>query len=162
MQPRQITADEELKWMDSAASQARMSLCQNGRCGAVVVSELGMLLGTGYNGPPLGAESNRTCNRPYKRTRKPRFDQTCCVHAEVRAVMDALERHAPGYIQQARMYFVRVDEGGQKMPAGDPFCTMCSRIVMDAGVGEFALWTGDEVRVCPADDYDRLTYDFYR
>ncbi len=58
----------------------------------------------------------------------------------------------------ARIYFITIDEGGNKVKARDVKCTVCSRAVLDAGIAECALFGEDEVRVYSAEEFDRLSY----
>ena len=70
-------------------------------------------------------------------------DKTCCVHAEQRAIMDAL-RNNTNKIMGSTLYFIRLDDtrifsqiGAQ---AGKPYCTICSKMSLDAGIKKFVLW----------------------
>lgn len=60
--------------------------------------------------------------------------------------MDALQ-HRPEKIKDSRLYFIRLDEIGNKLKAGKPYCTICSKMALDAGIAEFALWH-EEVNQC--------------
>jgi len=47
---------------------------------------------------------------------------------------------APDKIIGSRLYFVRIDENGKPTHAGKPYCTICSKMALDAGICEFVLW----------------------
>lgn len=143
---------------DIAIEQAKLSLCKRAQCGSVVIKD-GIVIGQGYNGPPQDDSRNSRCLR--KHETKPGFksDQTCCVHAEQRAIMDAVARH-PGSIPGARIYFIRLDEKGKPEPAGRPYCTICSKLALDAGIEEFVLWHGNDVRVYDMKEYNDLSYAY--
>lgn len=150
-------------FFDAAAEQARQGLCLNDKCGAVIVAANGVIIGAGYSGPPGNDESMRMCSETSQlvHDRKPKSDITCCAHAEVRAVMDAVEHH-PDKLAGAVLYFMRVDfREGTFTDAGDPYCTLCSRIVMDAGVGEFALYNGGAAIIYELPEYNRASYAFH-
>jgi deoxycytidylate deaminase len=147
----------EERWMEAAAEQARLARCHKRRCGAVVVSG-GEIIGAGYNAPPQDDEGQRRCGRP-KTGGRPGYDQTCCVHAEWRAITDALRRHG-GLVPGAALYFVRVDADGKMTSSGAPFCTVCSRLALDAGLAWFALRHADGIRLYATDEYNRLSYAY--
>jgi hypothetical protein len=46
---------------------------------------------------------------------------------------------APDKIIGSRLYFVRIDENGKPIHAGKPYCTICSKMALDAGIYEFIL-----------------------
>lgn len=45
----------------------------------------------------------------------------------------------PDKIIGARLYFIRIDDEGKPTKAGKPYCTICSKMTLDAGVKEFVL-----------------------
>jgi hypothetical protein len=93
-------------------------------------------------------------------TRKPRYDKTCCVHAEWAAILDGLSRnalHVPG----STLYFMRVDMGGNFVDAPDPFCTVCSRLTMAARVAHFVLWDAGGANSYRASEYNQASYAYY-
>lgn len=119
-----------------------------------------MIIGTGYNAPPLDLEENRKCNFFPDLTLKPKYDKTCCVHAEQRAIMDALQRNA-SCIRNSKLYFTRVDDKGNIKKSGKPYCTVCSRLVLDTGIGSFFLWHEDGICEYEAKEYNDLSYKYY-
>jgi hypothetical protein len=56
---------------------------------------------------------------------------------------------------------MRIDEAGNFTDAGDPFCTVCSRLTMEAGVGEFALYNNGGADVYPLCEYNAKSYAAY-
>jgi hypothetical protein len=86
-------------------------------------------------------------------------DKTCCVHAEQRAIMDALSSH-PDKIKGSRLYFVRLDSEGNISPAGDPYCTHCSKLALDAGIAEFTLCRADGLAVYDTEEYNLVSYQY--
>ncbi len=140
-----------------AAEQAKQSTCNRARCGTVIVNNT-TICGKGYNSPAGNLESRRMC---FKRNFDPGFksDKSCCVHPEQRAIMDAL-RHYPENIQGSQLYFMRLDPSGSPLPAGEPYCTICSKMSLDSGIGEFLLWNGDAIISYPTEEYDRLSYAY--
>ena len=149
---------EVIKWMDKADRVARKSLCLKSRCGTVIVKN-GEVIGEGYNAPPLDNPKYRTCLNKYQLPQKFKFDRTCCVHAEQRAIMDALRKN-PEKLKGSRLYFIRLDKNGNKKKAGKPYCTVCSRMALDVGIAEFVLWHKEGICVYPTDEYNKLSYQY--
>lgn len=143
-----------------AAEAAKKATCQRAKCGSVIIKN-GLVIGTGYNSPPLGDESRRTCASVLDYDKKPKYDLTCCVHAEWLAVIDACKNNAEK-IGGSALYFMRIDVEGNFTDAGEPYCTTCSRFTMAAGVAEFALWNNDGADIYTLPEYDKLSYDFYK
>ena len=148
---------EAKRWMAEAAEVAKKAMCLRAKCGAVIVKD-GAIIGSGYNAPPLDKEEHRRCNIEYGEG-KPKYDKTCCMHAEWRAIHEALKHHAdklPGSI----LYFTRVDESGEIVHSGKPLCTHCSRVVLDVGIKAFVLWHADGICEYPSDEFDKLSYEY--
>ena len=152
--------DEEqaIKWMKEAATVARKALCLKAKCGTVILKD-GEIIGQGYNAPPLDDEKNRTCLDEYDFSGKPRYDHTCCMHAEWRAVLDAVRRN-PEKVKGSQLYFVRVDGEGNIKKSGEPYCTVCSRFALHVGIAEFFLWKDKSICSFPTDEYNTLSYAY--
>ena len=148
---------EAIRWMDAAFEVAKKSLCHKAKCGSVIVKD-GVIIGSGYNAPPRDDEKNRVCGVEFGEG-KPKYDKTCCMHAEWRAVFDALRTNADK-IQGSKIYFTRQGNDGSVRKSGKPLCTVCSRLVLDAGVDTFVLWHDDGIREYPTDEYNRLSYEY--
>ncbi|MFA4954556.1 MAG: hypothetical protein WC641_04545 [Patescibacteria group bacterium] len=150
-------AQDAIHWMSAAAEVACKALCQRAKCGTVIVSE-GIIIGAGYNAPPLDKEENRKCGKDFGPGR-PKFDRTCCMHAEWRAILDASKRN-PQKLPGAKLYFTRVDEKGEIKKSGQPYCTVCSRLALDVGIDKFVLWHTEGVVEYPTGEYDQLSYEY--
>lgn len=148
-------------FFEAAAEQAWQATCLRAKCGSVVVSRAGIILGRGYNAPPLGDESQRHCETGFDLASKPKYDKTCCVHAEWNAVIDTLQNALPEDIKGSRLYFMRVDDDGNFTDAGEPYCTTCSRFTMQAGVAEFALWNDGGADVYTLQEYNEASYAYH-
>lgn len=155
-----IEEQEAIGFYRLAAEVAKKSTCRQSHCGSVIVKD-GQVIGEGYNSPPLDKEENRRCGWPYRQDVKPRFDKTCCIHAEWRAILDACKRH-PQEISGSRLYFMRLDDQGVMTRSGEPYCTTCSRLAMESGIAEFSLWQEQGIAVWPTDEYDRVSYEFFK
>ena len=153
-----LSGDEEknaIFYLSKAAELARKSECLDAKCGSVIVNN-GLIIGSGYNKP---AGNNRRCGRSKESYHRRVTDKTCCVHAEERAIMDALCLNQDK-IKGSRIYFIRVDEKGGSIKAGRPYCTICSKLALDRGIEEFVLWHEDGVCVYTAEEYDSLSADY--
>lgn len=146
-------------YFEAAAAIAQNATCERAKCGTVIVCD-GEIIGEGFNGPALGEESNRTCGDEYDLDIKPKYDKTCCIHAEWRAILDACKRNADK-IAGSVLYFMRVDDSGNFTDAGDPYCTTCSRMTLEAGIGQFALWNAEGADIYDADEYNRRSYEYF-
>ena len=155
MSTRLVDSAEARTALALAVTEARRSLCLRSRCGAVIISSTGALIGRGYNSPPLDC--------PIALCRKDslpasfRSDRTCCLHAEQRAVFDALARHS-GELAGSTLYFIRLDAAGNPEPAGDPYCTICSKTALDVGIGTFVLWHERGPVAYGTQEYNELSF----
>lgn len=142
-----------------AAEQAERATCKRAKCGSVIVAD-SEVIGAGFNAPPLGDESERYCDAEFDTTLKPKYDKTCCVHAEWNAIIDGLKNNAEK-MAGATLYFMRIDDAGNFTDAVEPFCTVCSRLAMQSGLARFALWVDEVPKIYDVRDYNRETYEKY-
>ena len=147
------------KYFKDAATVAKRATCYRDRCGSVIVSKDNIIIGSGYNAPPLGDEAQRRCNAEYSTDKKPKSDKTCCVHAEWNAIIHAL-RDYPDQVEGSTLYFMRIDDDDSFTEAGDPYCTVCSRLALQSGIAEFGLWKGGP-QMIDTKKYNLLAYDFF-
>lgn len=148
---------EAIQWMNKTAEVARRALCLKAKCGTVIVRD-NEIIGQGYNAPPLDKEENRMCDKEFG-LGKEKYDQTCCMHAEWRAIMDASKRN-PEKLNGSKLYFTRVNESDQIKKSGKPFCTVCSRMALDSGIEKFVLWHDEGVCEYQTGEYDNLSYQY--
>lgn len=149
------------RWMREALKVAEKAMCLKAKCGTVVVKD-GKIIGSGYNAPPLDSEENRFCNKEFLNDiniGKPKYDKTCCIHAEWRAIMDALKNNGDK-IEGSKLYFTRVDEEGNLKKSGKPYCTVCSRLALDCGIDKFILWHEDGICEYDTVEYNKLSYEY--
>ena len=146
------------KYMLHAREAALLATCLRSRCGSVIVKD-DRVIGTGYNSPPGDDERERRCLNDKERYHRKVTDKTCCVHAEERAIMDALRKY-PDKVAGSRLYFVRLDAVGAIQYSGRPYCTICSKLALDCGVVEFLLWHEEGITAYETGEYNRLSFEF--
>jgi hypothetical protein len=158
---RKVSKKQTEVYRLEATKMARLAQCRRGRGGAVIVAADGEIIGRGYNAPPQDDAANAMCDTDYRVSSKPKSDRTCCVHAEWRAIIDALRRE-PQKVVGATLYFTNVDEAGEPQPSGDPYCTVCSRLALDVGLAYFVLFHADGPEFYPTDEYNWKSYEYHR
>ncbi len=146
--------EEAMGYMNAAAGAARGSSCLRSKCGSVIVKR-GKLLGSGFNSPP----GNKSLKKCLKDDLPSDFksDKTCCVHAEQRAIIDACKRN-PKDLVGSTLYFTRINEKGERIPSGDPYCTICSKLTYDVGISEFVLWHEKGLCAYETENYNDLSF----
>lgn len=149
---------EAIDWMKEAAKVAEKALCLRAKCGTVIVKD-GEIIGRGYNAPPLDDSKNQKCLEEYDFSGKPKYDHTCCMHAEWRAILDVVKNN-PDKTKGASLYFTRVDKEGNILKSGEPFCTVCSRFALDVGIANFLLWHEEGICEYPTNEYNNLSYSY--
>lgn len=157
---RYLTGSEKevaLKFIDEAAKVARSASCERSKCGSVIVRD-NEIIGSGFNSPAGDHEGQRRCSNKKSDYDIKVADKTCCVHAEQRAMMDALKNNSDK-LEGSRLYFIRLKEG-EPSRAGEPYCTICSKMALDTGIKEFVLWKEKGVCVYNTDEYNDLSYEF--
>jgi len=134
---------------------AKKATCKRSKCGSIIVSQ-GLIIGEGYNSMPCN--ENGEC---FKGSLSPTFksDKTCCIHAEQRAIVDALKRHEDK-IEGSILYFIRLDDNDNPKHSGSPYCSICSKMSLDVGIGEFVLWHKEGWTAYDTKEYNDLTFQY--
>lgn len=146
-------AEQAEVWFREATEQAKLATCERSKCGSVIVNE-GRVVGKGFNGPPGGREDMRTCLDNRGEYSKKVTEKTCCIHAEVQALLDALKTN-PDQVKGSSLYFGRLDkESGEFKKSREPYCTSCSKFIAHLGVKEVFLWQEEGIRAYSAGAYD--------
>lgn len=145
---------EAVIYMCVAQKIALSSHCLKHHCGSVIVKDKDMI-GKGFNSPPLDHVVKECIKDNLPKDFKS--DRHCCIHAEQRAIMDALRRNS-SRIAGSRLYFIRVDPQGERLFAGRPYCTTCSKMALDAGISEFTLWHEEGICVYNTDEYNHISF----
>lgn len=158
---RFLTGNERKKalaYIARCAEIARGATCGRSQCGSVIVYH-DKEIGIGFNSPPHDLDEQKRCAQEKNTYDKKVTDKTCCIHAEQRAIIDALRKY-PSKIPGSRLYFIRLDADGAPSRAGKPYCTICSKMALDVGIAEFVLWHEEGVCVYDTDEYNDLSFQF--
>ena len=115
-----------------AGTIATEATCHQAHCGSVIVAKDKTVIGRGYNAPPFGDESQRRCAATYH----------------------------PDKIVGSTLYFMRVDSDGEFTQAGQPYCTVCSRLALQSGIKTFGLWNNGP-QMIDTKQYNLLSYDYF-
>lgn len=146
-----------VEFFEEAKKVALNSTCERDRCGSVIVKN-GIIIGKGFNSPPKNIEQKR-CGNDKTEYHTKVTDKTCCIHAEQRAIIDAL-RNNPEEINGSNLFFVRLDENGEISFAGKPYCTICSKMALDCGIRNFVLWHKEGIKFYDAEEYNNLSFKY--
>lgn len=144
------------KYFIKAINEAKKSTCDVAKCGCVIIKS-GKVIGKGFNSP--SANEKKRCLTSKTSYHSKVTDKTCCVHAEQRAIMDALRRN-PGKIKNSSLYFIRLDKNNNPTTASKPYCTICSKMALDVGISEFILWEKEGVCIYNTKEYNQISFNY--
>ncbi|MFH1308141.1 MAG: deaminase [archaeon] len=147
-----------IDYINQAVKIALSSTCLRGKCGSIIIKN-DEIIGEGFNSPPAEKESQRQCHKNKDEFHKKVADKTCCVHAEQRAIMQALVKN-PQKLKNSTLYFIRLDKNNQIAKAGKPYCTHCSKLALDVGIKEFVLWHEKGVCAYDTEEYNSLSFQY--
>ncbi len=133
---------------------AKKSTCKRSKCGSVIVSN-GLIIGEGYNSMPCNEDSE--CFKD-KLASTFKSDKTCCIHAEQRAILNALKNNHE--LKDSVLYFIRLDENDEPKRSGEPYCTICSKMALDVGVAKFVLWHKEGWIAYGTKYYNELSFQY--
>jgi len=154
-----IEATKEIEaFLQLALEEAHKATCTRSKVGAIIVKN-GTVIGRGFNSPPGNLETQRRCER--KAELKPGFksDKSCCVHAEQRAILDAV-KHNPDELQGADMYLARLTGDGRQKEFSKPYCTICSKLIVDVGIRETIRSKPEGIVVYEAEEYNDESFAY--
>ena len=150
--------EEAIQFMNETIEIAKKATCLRSKCGAKIVKD-GKIIGSGYNSPPGNLERQRICHIKKSEYTEKVTDKTCCIHAEQRAIIDALKTN-PNMLENSTLYFARLNEKNVFQYAGDPYCTICSKFALDAGIAEFVLWHKEGIYVYGTEEYNDFSFGY--
>jgi deoxycytidylate deaminase len=142
-------------WIAEAGKEAKKSLCLRSKCGTKIVKN-NIVLGSGHNSPPRNKKLE-VCLKDFL-PEDFKSDRTCCIHAEQRAIVDALHRYIKKEIDGSTLYFARINGDKHIVPAGKPYCTICSKFALDNGIAKWVLLHDFGFTEYDADEYNEISF----
>lgn len=145
-------------FIQQAAEIAQKATCERSKCGCVIVKDR-EIIGKGFNSPPQHLESQRRCHCDKEQYHRKVTDKTCCIHAEQRAILNAL-KFASDKLIDSDLYFIRLDPEGKPAKSGNPYCTICSKMALEVGIKTFHLWHSEGIVAYDTEEYNILSYQY--
>ena len=134
-----------------AAKVAQYSKCLKSQRGVVIVKN-NEIISTGYNRPTC---EGKCCLRENIHT-NGQVELCYGVHAEWMALLNADKEKRAG----AWLYHVKVKKGEAK-PSGEPSCTPCSRLILEAGIAYVVLWHKEGYAVYDANEFNKTSFKYF-
>lgn len=132
---------------------ARKASCCRSKCGSIIING-DKIIGKGYNSQPCDIEGE--CFKD-DLSKDFKSDKTCCIHAEQRAIFDALKNN-PNEVSGSTLLFIRLDENNNPKHSGEPYCTICSKMALDVGIKSFCLWHKEGWTSYETNYYNKLSF----
>lgn len=144
-------------FLSLAEEQAKLATCKRAKCDTVIVKNY-KIIGRGFNSP--AGNSKLLCHVDKKILHEKVVDKTCCVHAERRAMDNALSNFNKEALKGSVIFFSRVDEEGNTLFSGEPYCTRCSKDALDIGILKWVLRHESGIYVYDAKEYHELSRNY--
>ena len=136
------TSKEEY-YLNIADAVLNRSTCLRRKYGAIIVRN-DEIISTGYNGAPRGrvncTELGRCTRDELGIPSGQRYELCRSVHAEANAIISAARRDMLG----GTLYLVGRDAKTQELLADTMPCSMCKRLIINAGITQLVVRTGTE------------------
>ena len=58
------------------------------------------------------------------------------------------------------LFFIRLDENDEPKHSGKPYCSICSKMALDAGIKKFVLWHKEGWTAYDTKEYNDLTFQY--
>lgn len=133
---------KELYYLGIADSVLTRSTCLRRKYGAIIVRN-DEIISTGYNGAPRGRANCTMLGRCTREEMKvpsgQRYELCRSVHAEMNAIISAARRDMIG----ASLYLVGHDAKTEAVLSDAIPCSMCKRLIINAGISEVICRTGE-------------------
>lgn len=148
-------AEEAEKDVQVAVEEAKKSTCKKSQRGAVIVKN-GEVYGVGYN----KVTDETYCNPCIRENIRDNSRAELCsaVHAEQVAILDALKKGRN--LEGSRLYHIKVKDG-EVRPSEDVSCTVCSRLVLESGIGEFVLLHKSGFVLYDSEEFNRKSFEYF-
>lgn len=142
-------------YLNIAQTVAERSTCLRRCYGAIIVRD-DEIISTGYNGAPRGRRNcvdlGRCAREELGIPSGQRYELCRSVHAEANCIISAARRETLG----ATLYMVCVDPASGELIAGSTSCSMCRRLIINAGIQQVVIRDDAErYRVVHVEDWVR-------
>ena len=145
-------------YLDIADAVCRRSTCMHESYGAIIVKD-DNIIATGYLGAPRGRKNCTdlgVCRLDkYNVPQGERIELCRAVHAEANAIIAASRRDCLG----ATMYLAARDVANNHVVANTECCTMCRRLIINAGITTVIVRSGDSEYTVTDVDADWVAKD---
>ena len=125
-------------YLDIAETVAKRGTCIRRNFGSIIVKN-DEIISTGYSGAPRGRKNccdlNDCIRERLNIPRGERYELCRSVHSEMNAVISA----ARGDMIGATLYMVCLDYKTGKVVGGISSCSMCKRLIINAGISKVIL-----------------------
>ena len=143
---------KEQYYLDIADTVSERSTCLRRRYGAIIVRN-DEIISTGYNGAPRGRQNcidlGRCTREELNIPSGERYELCRSVHAEANAIISASRRD----MLDATLYLAGRDSAsGKPLPIASS-CSMCRRLIINAGITRVVARDGEKVTVTPVLDW---------
>ena len=130
-------------YLDIADAVLNRSTCLRRKYGAIIVRN-DEILSTGYNGAPRGRRNCTDVSGCMRETlgipSGERYELCRSVHAEANAIISAARRDMLG----GTLYLVGRDAKTHELLEETMPCSMCKRLIINAGITQVVVRTGSE------------------
>ena len=140
-------------YLDIAQTVSERGTCLRRNFGAIIVKN-DQIISTGYNGAPRGRQNcsdlGYCAREKLNIPRGERYELCRSVHAEANAIIAAARPDMLG----ATLYLVCVDPKTKEIVPGMNSCSMCKRLIINAGISSvFIRDTDDSYRHIDVSDW---------
>lgn len=145
--------EKENYYLDIAQTVLERSTCMR-RCYGAIIVRNDEIVATGYNGAPRGRKncSDLGCcvRERLQVPRGERYELCRSVHAEANAIISASRRDMIG----ATLYLVGRDAKSGKLLEDTTSCSMCRRMIINAGIAKVVARIGeDDLSITNVDEW---------
>ncbi|OUQ78603.1 deaminase [Flavonifractor sp. An100] len=143
--------DKENYYLDIAQTVSERSTCLR-RCYGSIIVKNDEIIATGYNGAPRGRKNcvdlNYCTREAMNIPSGERYELCRSVHAEANCIISAARSETLG----ATLYMTCRDPGTGDLIAGSTSCSMCRRLIINAGIKRVVIRdTREDYRVVDVD-----------
>ena len=143
--------DKENYYLDIAQTVSERSTCLR-RCYGAIIVKNDEIIATGYNGAPRGRKNcvdlNYCTREAMNIPSGERYELCRSVHAEANCIISAARSETLG----ATLYMTCRDPGTGALIAGSSSCSMCRRLIINAGIKRVVIRdTREEYRIVDVD-----------